>query len=74
MIKSMAQNDVVRSVILYPSSHENKHVIIFRYISIIADRDQKQNVTIAFISEFWRLLKREYFFWDTRYILWDIQS
>ena len=52
----MAQNEVVRSVILYPLRNENKHDIILRYISIIDNRGQKDNFTIAFISEFWRFL------------------
>ena len=64
----MAQNEVVRSIISYPLRNENKHVIIFRYISIIDSRDKKEHFTIAFIIEFWRFLKREYIFGDTRYL------
>ena len=55
----MAQNEVLRSAIFYPLLNENKHVVIFRNISIIDNRDQKENFTIAFINEFWRFLKRE---------------
>ena len=43
----MAQDEVIRSVILYPLRNENKDVIIFRYILIIDSRDQKENFTIA---------------------------
>ena len=58
-LKSMAQNGAVQSVILYPLRYENKHVIIFRYVSIIDNRDQTGNFAMAFIIEVWRFLKRE---------------
>ena len=34
----------------YSLRNENKHVIIFRYISIIDNRDEKETFTIAFIN------------------------
>ena len=52
----MTQNQVV------PLRNENKHVFIFRYISISDNRDQTEHFTIAFIIEFLRFLKWEYFF------------
>ena len=51
-------------VILCLLRNENKHAIIFGYISIIDNRDQKENFTIAFLIQFWQFLKRGSIFWD----------
>ena len=64
--KSMTQNEVVQSVILYHLRIESKHVTIFKYISSIDDSDLKENFTIAIMIEFWRLLKQGVLFCDTR--------
>ena len=44
-----------------------KHVINFINISIIDNRDQKENFAIAVRIEILQFLKREYFFLDYRY-------
>ena len=59
--KSIAPNDIVRSIILYSLHNENKDVIIFGSISIIDNRFQKEFYD-GFDNRILTIFKREYFF------------